>query len=61
MVWCGFKIGYQRGISCLKEIELGAQHVITILGLIVNIILRGGDLYDHLMSTRYLPCDNEVD
>ena len=44
VVWCRFKNGYQRGINCLKEIELGAQHVITILGLIVNISLGGAPI-----------------
>ena len=36
---------------CLEEIRLRAQKMITILGLIINIIGEG-DLYDHLMSTR---------
>ena len=26
--------------------------MVTILGLIVNMITKGGDLYDHLMSMR---------
>ena len=43
--WCKKDMG-------LKEIELWAQDILTILGSIVNMI--GRDLYDHLMSTRLL-------
>jgi hypothetical protein len=46
----GSKNIYQNEIISLKEIGLHAQHMIIILGSIVNII--GEDLYDHLMSTR---------
>jgi hypothetical protein len=42
MVRCGSKNGHQNDI-CLKEFELRAQHLLTILGSI--------DLYDHLMSS----------
>ena len=38
--------------TCYTEIDLSAQNVITIPGSIVNTI--GGDLYDHLMSTKIL-------
>ena len=37
---------------CLEEIGLRAQNMLTILSGIVNIIYMGGDMYDHLMSTR---------
>jgi len=32
VVQCGRKNGHQKGIRCLKEIELHAQNMITILG-----------------------------
>ena len=43
--------------TCLKEIELHAQNMMTILGSIGNII--GVDLDDHLMSSRIFTFDNE--
>ena len=48
MVRCGSKNGHKTDV-CLKDIELHAQNILTILGSIVNRIR--GDLYDHLMST----------
>ena len=45
----GYKNGHQKD-TCSKEIGPHAQNMMTIPGSIVNII--GGDLYDHLMSTR---------
>ena len=36
MVRCGSMNGYQKD-TCLKEIELCAQDMLSILGLIVNI------------------------
>ena len=51
VVRCGSKNIYQKD-TCLKEIRLLAQNIITILGSIANII--GGDLYDHLTNTRIL-------
>ena len=51
---CGSKSGHENGIMRLKEIELCAQDLLTILGsLVINIIIEG-DLYDHLMSLRIL-------
>ena len=50
MVRCGSKNGYQNDMMCLKEIGICAQPMITILNSIVNMI--GGELYNHLMSTR---------
>ena len=42
----------KKGMMCLKEIEIRAQNMITILGTIVN-ITNWGDLYDdHLMNTK---------
>jgi hypothetical protein len=32
VVWCGFNNEYQKGIMSLKEIELHAQNMITIVG-----------------------------
>jgi hypothetical protein len=43
--------------TCLKEIGLHAQNMITILDSIGNVI--GGDLDDHLMSSRIFTIDNE--
>ena len=51
VIRCGFKNGYQKDMY-LIEIGLRAQNMIPILGSIVNII--GGNLYDHLISTRIL-------
>ena len=39
VVRCGSKNGIQKD-KCLKEIELGAQNMIIILGSIVNIVGR---------------------
>ena len=57
MVRCGSKKGHQKD-TCLKDIELHAQNMTTILDSIVNIIRREGEgggrgreLNDHLMST----------
>ena len=42
-----------------KEIGLCAQNMTTVLNSIVNII--GGDLYDHLMSTKIFTLNmNEI-
>ena len=59
VVWCGSKNGYQKGIMCLKGIGLCVKNLITILGSTYNIM--GGDLYDHLMSTRILHFVSELD
>lgn len=44
--WCGLESGsekgYQENITCLKEIGLCARDMVTIVGLMVNIKLRGG-------------------
>ena len=40
VVRCGSKNGHQKGIMCFKEIGLHAPNVLTILGSIVNIIIR---------------------
>ena len=41
---------------CLREVGLRVQNMITILGILVDMILRpgGGNLYDYLMSTRII-------
>ena len=49
LVWCGYKNEYKKDM-CLKEIGLHAQNMITIVSLTINMI--GGDLYDHLLSTK---------
>jgi hypothetical protein len=49
VIRCGSKNKYQKDM-CLKESELHAQNMITILGSIVINIM--GDVYDHLMSMR---------
>ena len=41
MVRCGSKKGHQKD-TCLKDIELHAQNMTTILDSIVNIIRREG-------------------
>ena len=53
MHWYGSKNKCKKDM-CLNEIGLRAQNMITSLGSIVNIFGRegGGDLYDHLVSTR---------
>ena len=38
MVQCGSQTGYQKD-TCVIEIELHAQNMISIIGLIVNIII----------------------
>jgi hypothetical protein len=56
---CGSKRGHENDIMCLNVIELCAQDLLTILGLIaINIIIEG-DLYDHLMSLSTFDFDNE--
>ena len=42
----------KKCIRCSKEIGLHAQNLITILGSRESSTQLGGDLYDHLMSTR---------
>ena len=49
VVWCGSKNKYQKD-TCLKEIGLHAQNMITIVASIIDLL--GGNLYDHSMSTR---------
>ena len=56
MVRCGSKNGHQED-TCLKEIKLHAQNMITNLQSTVNII--GRTHYDHLMSLRTLHFDND--
>ena len=48
VVWWGSRIDTKK--TCIKDIGLCAQNMITILGLMVKIVV--GNLYDHLMSTR---------
>jgi hypothetical protein len=50
MVRCGSKNGYKKDM-CLKRIGLHAQNILTILGLIGNII---GDLLDCVMAPIFL-------
>ena len=38
MVDCGSKNGYKKKETCLKNIDLRAQNVITILSFIVDVI-----------------------
>ena len=49
MVWWSSKNGDQKNMGS-KEIGLCAQNMTTISNSTVNII--GGNLYDHLMSTK---------
>jgi hypothetical protein len=49
-VVCGLWLQEQAKDVCLEDKGLRAQDTLTIIGSIVNII--GGDLYDHIMSTR---------
>ena len=49
VIRCGSKIEHQK-YTCLKEIGLHAQNVITITHLTFNIIEM--DMYDHIMSTN---------
>jgi hypothetical protein len=39
--WCGSMKGYQKD-TCLKDIAILSQKMITILGSIINKIGRGG-------------------
>lgn len=52
VVWCSSKNRYQKDIMFSLEIGLRAPNMITILGLLVNIIRGRRDLHDHLMSTK---------
>ena len=45
--WCGFKNMYKKNM-CLKENELHAKNLITILSSTINII--EGDLFDCLLN-----------
>ena len=47
----GFKNGYAKDM-CLKEFDLHAQNMFTILGSTSN--MRGEGLYDQLMSMSIL-------
>ena len=61
VVCCGFKNGRQK-YTCLKEIGLHAQDMITILGSIFNIIDRGPE--DHIWPFKKhinLYCNNVQD
>ena len=62
MVRCGSEIGHRKD-TCLIEIGLRAQNMLTILGSMVNMI--EADLHDHLMDTRtftlkYIRCSYEL-
>ena len=48
-----FKVGHQKDM-CLTEIGLHVQDLLTTLSSMISII-GGGDMYDHLMSTKTLP------
>ena len=51
--WCVVKCGSknrQQKDKCLKQIGLRAHNLVTILSSVVNIV--GGNLYDHVTSTR---------
>ena len=51
VVRCEFlKHNHQKHV-CLENIRLRAQHMLSILNFIVNMIW--GDLYGHLMSTNF--------
>jgi hypothetical protein len=53
VVRCGCKSGHQKD-TCLKEIELHTQNVLTILGSVGASHSKHywGDLYDHLMRMK---------
>lgn len=57
MVWCGSTNGH-KNYMCYNDIELSAQILPPILGLIVNII--GGDLYDWLRRESLLIIMNKI-
>ena len=58
MVRCASKNGHHTK-TCFKEVGLHAQHQSTILCSIV-IIIRGGDLYDHLIRKRITLITNNI-
>ena len=37
VVWCGFKNEYRKG-TCARKIGLRVQNMITILGLVINVV-----------------------
>ena len=49
-VWCGCMYGYQIDM-CLRDWVICSKYD-NMSGSIVDIIWRGGGLYNHLMSTR---------
>ena len=52
MVRCASKNGYENDMR-LKEIGLGCQNMITILGSMVSITWGEGGLYDHFSSKNF--------
>ena len=56
-VWLDMAPKMDTKKTWLKEIGRRVQNMITIMGLLVDMIERGeggGDLYDHLLSTNIL-------
>lgn len=59
MVWCGFKNIYQQDM-CLNEIGLSTHNMITITGLMINIIGgREGVAIRPIMNHKNIKLDNE--
>ena len=51
MFKCGSKNGHKK-YTCLNEIGIRAQNMVTILDLMVNVNGGRENLYDHLMNMR---------